>query len=149
MFRKSSIPLVVAATIALCALSSARAAEPAPHPKPIPPPATGVVTPNSGLPAFDAGKRLAALTEQLKLTPVQQAEMKPVLEDTETKVKAARAPGTPPSAALDKVKSILDGADIQIRVILDGAQKEEWERMKEDVKNANRRTFKTAATPVR
>ena len=152
---RKPLPLVAAAAIALVALSVASATEPAPaaptgtapkkHAKPIPPPAYGVPTPNSGPAAFDSAKRLAALTEKLNLTPEQQAKMKPVLEDTEAQVKAARHEAPKPAAARDKVKQILEASDIQIQVILDGAQKETWEKMKADVKNANRRIFKTTS----
>jgi Spy/CpxP family protein refolding chaperone len=126
MARKSSLPLVVA-TIALGTISVALAADAAPAPsetpqdsfkkklaKPVPPPPPGVPTPNSGLPAFDSGKRLATLTQKLKLTPEQQAKMKPILEE----------------------------ADTQFRAILDGDQWEEWERMKEQVKSTTRTTFR-------
>ena len=154
MARKSSLPLVVA-TIALGTITVALAADAAPAPsetpqesfkkklaKPVPPPPPGVPTPNSGLPAFDSSKRLATLTQKLKLTPEQQAKMKPILEDTETRVKAARGPETSPFASRDKVKAILEEADTQFRAILDGDQWEEWERMKEQVKSTTRTTFR-------
>ena len=160
MARKSSYTLVVA-TLALGAISVALASDAAPASsetpseafkkklsKPIPPPPPGVPTPNSGLPAFDPDKRLATLTTRLKLTPEQQAKMKPILVDTEARVKAVRGPEISPFASRDKVKVILEEADTQFRAILDGEQWEEWERMKEQVKGATRTTFKATTTPV-
>ena len=154
MFRKSSMPLVVAATVAVCALSSALAADPAPAPtsgttakkltKPLPPPATGVVTPEfrpSGLRCGQAAHGPHG-SAQAHAGAAGGDEAGPPGHRGEGE--EARAPGTPQTAALEKVKTILDGADVQILVILDGTQKEEWERMKEEVKNAGRKSFQTA-----
>ena len=151
MARKSPFPLVVAATITLSALTVALASEeaaPAPpagtptkkvRMKQLAPPVPGVPTANSGLPAFDAGQRLTALTARLKLSPAQQTKMKPILEDTEKQVKDAWGAGGK-TAAHEKVKGILEASDVRIRAILDGTQKDEWEKMKE--RTANRTYFK-------
>ena len=115
--------------------------------KPIPPPAPLLPTPESGPAAFNAGQRLANMTARLKLSPDQQAQLKPVLEDTEARVKEARAPGTKPAASHDKVKKILEDADIRIRVVLDGTQKDEWEKVKQEVKAQSKMQFKAAPLP--
>ncbi|HVQ34365.1 MAG TPA: hypothetical protein VMT33_00025 [Candidatus Bathyarchaeia archaeon] len=159
MPRRPLLPLA-GATIVLCALAAradapaaAPQATPAPaatthqapakrHPKPIEPPAPLAPTPQSGPGAFDAEKRLANMTTRLKLSPEQQAKMKPVLVETEAQVKEARAPGIKPQVARDKVKKILEDADIRIRVILDGTQKDEWEKVKAEVKASSRTPFK-------
>ncbi|HJQ96985.1 MAG TPA: hypothetical protein VJ826_01665 [Candidatus Polarisedimenticolaceae bacterium] len=158
MSRRPLLPLA-AATIVLGALAAradgqaaAPQATPAPapthttpvkhHPKPIAPPPPLAPTPESGPAAFSAEKRLANMTTRLKLSTEQQAKMKPVLEETEAQVKEARAPGTKPQVARDKVKKILETADVRIRGILDGAQIEEWEKIKADVKTSGRTPFK-------
>jgi hypothetical protein len=160
MSRRPLLPLAVA-SIVLGALTAradgqtaAPQATPAPapatthtapakrHPKPIAPPAPLAPTPESGPGAFDAQKRLANMTTRLKLSTEQQAKMKPVLEETEAQVKEARAPGTKPQVARDKVKKILENADNRIRLILDGTQKDEWEKVKAEVKTSSRTPFK-------
>ena len=162
MSRKPLLPLAATA-LALGALAPAMAedkpvtpqASPAPatatapatppvkhHPKPIAPPPPLLPTPQSGPSAFDAEKRLANLTARLKLSPEQQAKLKPILEETQAKVKEARAPGTKPTAAQDKVKKILEDADNRMRLVFDGAQKEEWEKIKAEVKTQSRTPFK-------
>ena len=158
MLRKRSIPLVAAAAISLGAFAWAQAEEAAPAPspapettphtapkkkvsKPIPPPAPAVPTPQSGPGAFDAEKRLATLTARLKLSPEQQAKIKPILEETELEVKDIRANTKKPLDARDKVKVVLESADNRMRVVLDGNQKEEWEKMKAEVKQQTRTPF--------
>jgi hypothetical protein len=160
MSRKPLLPLA-AAVIAVLAFANARAEEKAAapqaaaptteatpthpakrHPKPIAPPAPLAPTPQSGPAAFNAEKRLENMTARLKLSTEQQAKMKPILEDTEAKVKEARAPGSKPQASQDKVKKILEDADNRIRLVLDGEQKAEWEKVKAEVKTQSRTPFK-------
>ena len=106
--------------------------------RPLPTAPIGAPTPYSGPPAFDAAKRLAVLTERLKLTPAQQEQMKPILANTEAKVKEARAKDPDPTKkpdpkkTLQKVDAIVDEDDIRIRVLLDGTQKDEWEKLKKE-----------------
>jgi hypothetical protein len=159
MSRKPLLPLA-AAVIAVFALANARAQDKAPapeaaptteakptppakrHPKPIAPPAPMAPTPQSGPAAFSAEKRLENMTARLKLSTDQQAKLKPILEETEAKVKEARAPGAKPQASQDKVKKILEDADNRIRLVLDGEQKAEWEKVKAEVKTQSRTPFK-------
>jgi len=161
MSRKPLLPLA-AAVIAVFALANARAEDKAPapqaapttemhpthpakrHPKPLPPPAPLDPTPQSGPAAFNAEQRLKNMTARLKLSTDQQAKMKPILEETEVKVKEARAPGTKPQAAQDKVKKILEDADNRIRLVLDGEQKAEWEKVKTEVKTQSKTPFKAS-----
>lgn len=111
--------------------------------KPIPPPAPAVPTPQSGPAAFDADKRLATMTTRLKLTPEQQTKLLPVLQDTQAQVTAVRAVGGKPWEVRDKVKSILQASNIKIEVLLDGEQKAEWDKMRQETIGQGRVVFKT------
>lgn len=103
--------------------------------------APAIPTSQSGPMAFDPEQRLARLTQRLKLTPEQQASMKPILEDVAAQVKAARGSAKNPrnqkenDAARAKVGRILKDSNAQIEALLTDEQKEEWGKLKTEASN--------------
>lgn len=75
-----------------------------------------------------AEKRLAKLTEELKLSEKQQNDLRPILIDTENKREAVHAETT--EARHEKVKAIRAEADQKIKAILTVDQQAAWEQKK-------------------
>ena len=69
-------------------------------------------------------KRLQRLTEKLKLTPEQQAQIKPILDDEKTKMEAL----------MNQHKALREETNQKITAVLTDQQKTDYQRMMDEKK---------------
>jgi len=79
-----------------------------------------------------ADRTLALYTRKLKLTPDQQAQMKPILEERQQKLAALRNDGSVRGMQrLHQVKQIREDEDKKINTILSDDQKKQYAQLEE------------------
>lgn len=78
------------------------------------------------------GDRLATLKEKLALTDAQVAQIKPILEDEQTQMKALKEKAGEKKDKMDEMKKIRDGSKAKIEAILTPEQRTKFDEMAKD-----------------
>ena len=98
----------------------------------------------------------AALEEakaRLKLTPEQEAQLKPVIEDRTIKLKAIKekhAGDTSRSAKramFKEARPVMDDYQQKVRAILTGEQEAEWEKMRDEARTHLKEQYRSGIAP--
>lgn len=108
------------------------------------------------VPTVDVAAVQAALAEakaRLKLTPEQEAALKPVFEERTAKMKVIRdkhADDTSRSAKRQMFKEarpVMEDYQAKVRAILDDSQEAEWEKMRAEAKARLKEQYKAGQGP--
>jgi len=107
-------------------------------------------------PAVDMAAVQAALADakaRLKLSPEQEAALKPIFEERTAKLKAIRdkhAGDTSRSAKRQMFKEarpVMEDYQVKVRAILDDSQEAEWEKMRAEAKARLKEQYKAGQGP--
>ena len=107
-------------------------------------------------PQVDPGAIQAVVEEakaRLRLTPEQESQLKPIVQDRNQKLKAIRDKYAGDSsrrakrAMFKEAQPVVDNYQARVRTILDDTQEAEWEKMRAEAKERLKEQYKSGNGP--
>ena len=107
-------------------------------------------------PAVDPAAIQAVMEEakaRLKLTPEQEAQLKPIVQDRNQKLKAIRdkyagdKSRSAKRAMFKEAQPVVDNYQARVRTILDDQQEVEWEKMRAEAKERLKKQYQSGTGP--